>query len=243
MKQELGLVAVGYQVLGPGVFVRKTAACLVDPAVDPRRGGVNFIQVDQRGVVDHVVLESAAQCHQEHQPALGRNGVETGEAVIAWTRTVLNPAHSQFLSNLPLFVQTAGARFVHAEPKSPSMWNYVTEEGQAGESMRAVQDWCVICGHVHVPCVYHIDDHGAAIRFTPRQDIAVRFARTRRWLGVVPSVGQPRDGIPMASYVEWDEGAATYTLRRVAYDVPAAVAKIHAVGLPERLADRLLRGR
>ncbi|CAK0761499.1 Calcineurin-like phosphoesterase family protein [Azospirillaceae bacterium] len=181
----------------------------------------------------------AAVAAEDALSLLGRDA----SAVIAWTRTVLDAAHVRFLSKLPLMVQLAGVKFVHAEPKAPSNWSYVTEEGQAAESMRAIRDRRVMCGHVHAPCVYHIDDQGVAVRFAPRQDAPVRFARTRRWLAVLPSVGQPRDGIPMSGYAEWEEKTATFTVRRVSYDATTAADKIRAAGLPERFADRLFQGR
>jgi diadenosine tetraphosphatase ApaH/serine/threonine PP2A family protein phosphatase len=65
----------------------------------------------------------------------------------------------------------------------------------------------------------------------------------RRWLCVLGSVGQPRDGDPSACYALLDAGTSEITYRRVPYDVDAAAAKILAAGLPEELAERLKWGR
>ena len=62
------------------------------------------MQVDQGGGIDHVVLEPAAQGHQEHQPALGCDGVEAGEAVVA------------DLGGHPVDAQVPGAGIVNADP-------------------------------------------------------------------------------------------------------------------------------
>lgn len=57
------------------------------------------------------------------------------------------------------------------------------------------------------------------------------------------SVGQPRDGDPRSSYVIYVPKVKEIAFRRVAYDVEAAAEKVLRAGLPERLAERLRRGR
>ena len=56
------------------------------------------------------------------------------------------------------------------------------------------------------------------------------------------SVGQPRDGIPAASWLllDTDDGSATW--QRTAYDVSAVQAAMSRFGLPERLVARLAYG-
>lgn len=56
------------------------------------------------------------------------------------------------------------------------------------------------------------------------------------------SVGQPRDMEWKAAYGLIDTEARTLHLRRVAYDVQAAAAKIERTGLPATFAEALLRG-
>jgi hypothetical protein len=71
------------QVVGPGIVVGKDLAFLRHQKVDQGRRRIMFVKIDQSGVVDDVILERAAQGHQEHQPALAADGIETGEAVVA----------------------------------------------------------------------------------------------------------------------------------------------------------------
>ncbi len=56
------------------------------------------------------------------------------------------------------------------------------------------------------------------------------------------SVGQPRDGIPTASWLllDTDEGSATW--HRTAYDVASVQAEMVSFGLPGRLVERLSYG-
>jgi diadenosine tetraphosphatase ApaH/serine/threonine PP2A family protein phosphatase len=56
------------------------------------------------------------------------------------------------------------------------------------------------------------------------------------------SVGQPRDGIPTASWLLLDTAAGTATWQRTAYDVAVVQEAMVARGLPERLVARLSYG-
>lgn len=61
-----------------------------------------------------------------------------------------------------------------------------------------------------------------------------------RYLINVGSVGQPRDGDPRAKYVVWDDTARLLVVRRVPYDVAAAVRRFGEAGVARRYIDRLL---
>jgi diadenosine tetraphosphatase ApaH/serine/threonine PP2A family protein phosphatase len=56
-------------------------------------------------------------------------------------------------------------------------------------------------------------------------------------------VGQPRDGLPTASYGIWDVDQGTFEFRRVRYDIKGAQRAIRKARLPERFALRLDTGR
>ena len=77
----------------------------------------------------------------------------------------------------------------------------------------------------------------------PLTGVSVALSKQHRWLAVIGSAGQPRDGNPAAAFATYDTATRMLTCRRVPYDVAAAVAKIRAAGLPEQLAARLLVGR
>jgi diadenosine tetraphosphatase ApaH/serine/threonine PP2A family protein phosphatase len=73
--------------------------------------------------------------------------------------------------------------------------------------------------------------------------VPVQLLGGRRWLAVLGSVGQPRDGDPAASFAMFDTNSREITFCRVAYDVEAAAERIRENGLPLWLADRLSTGR
>jgi diadenosine tetraphosphatase ApaH/serine/threonine PP2A family protein phosphatase len=64
----------------------------------------------------------------------------------------------------------------------------------------------------------------------------------RRWLALVGSVGQPRDGKAAAAYASFDPLREQVTFHRVAYDHLAAARKIRQAGLPELHANRVEKG-
>jgi len=71
----------------------------------------------------------------------------------------------------------------------------------------------------------------------------VQLLPGRRWLAVLGSVGQPRDGNPAASYLMLDSDKREVTYCRAPYDVEQATARIRDKGLPTSLAERLFVGR
>jgi diadenosine tetraphosphatase ApaH/serine/threonine PP2A family protein phosphatase len=78
--------------------------------------------------------------------------------------------------------------------------------------------------------------------FLPMPGVPIPVPRHRRWLAIVGSCGQPRDGTPAACYATFDPERALLTYHRVPYDYEAAARKVRAAGLPEEFARRLERG-
>ena len=64
-----------------------------------------------------------------------------------------------------------------------------------------------------------------------------------RYLVNPGSIGQPRDGIPLASFAMFDSDTRTVAIHRVRYPLERAQRKILGAGLPRPLADRLSLGR
>jgi diadenosine tetraphosphatase ApaH/serine/threonine PP2A family protein phosphatase len=164
------------------------------------------------------------------------------QAALSWTQAQLSEAQLGFLDKLPLIVREDDRVFVHASAAAPEQWEYVTSPGQAEASMRAANATCVFCGHVHQQVLYYIGASGRPMPFHPVSGTPIPIGHHRRWLAIVGSAGQPRDGNNEACYALADLGRARLTYFRVSYDFVAAARKIRAAGLPERLALRLERG-
>ena len=100
----------------------------------------------------------------------------------------------------------------------------------------------MFCGHVHEPVLYTVGAAARPVAFRPVPGVAIPVPPHRRWLAVVGSAGQPRDGNTAACYAMLDTDRPALTFHRVPYDWRAAAAKVRAAGLPESLARRLERG-
>ncbi|MCA3572635.1 MAG: metallophosphoesterase family protein [Aestuariivirga sp.] len=167
----------------------------------------------------------------------------TAAKALAWTRTQLSEESKSFLAGLPFEVRSGDLLFVHSEASDPAAWHYVTDAETARASLMGSQATVTFCGHVHVPAVYCLSATGKMTAHSPVQDVATPFPAQRKWLAVIGSAGQPRDGNPAASFAIYDTDQRTLTYHRAPYDVEGVSQRIRALGLPDQLADRLLRGR
>ncbi len=165
------------------------------------------------------------------------------QAAIEWTRGRLSASQRRFLADLPLAVQEEDRLYVHSEASNPSKWRYVQSPSDAARSIAATEAHVTFCGHIHQPALYSMSSAAKITSFVPTAGVAVQLLGGRRWLAVVGSVGQPRDGDPAASFAMVDTGSKEITYCRVPYDVEAAAARIRENGLPLWLADRLSVGR
>jgi predicted phosphodiesterase len=175
------------------------------------------------------------------KPSRDMNG--TAAKAIAWTRERLSDTAKAFLAGLPLEVRSGDVLFVHADASNPPAWHYVRDAETARNSLARCTAMVTFCGHVHVPAVYCLSATGKMTAHIPMPDVAMPLMGQRKWLAVLGSAGQPRDGNQAASFAIYDTAARTLTYHRAPYDVEGVSQHIHDVGLPDSLADRLLRGR
>ncbi|MFH5926636.1 metallophosphoesterase family protein [Roseomonas xinghualingensis] len=178
------------------------------------------------------------------QAIFQRGGGMSGRAAaaIAWTREQLSPDDAAFLQTLPLEYAEEDRLYVHADASAPEEWRYVFSAEEARRSLEATPARVTICGHVHVPRLFGLTATDKVSAFSPANGVPVPLAPARRWLAVMGSVGQPRDGDPSACYALLDPETAELRWMRVPYDVETAAAKIRRAGLPESLATRLFTG-
>ena len=180
----------------------------------------------------------------------GGEGMESpARTVIEWTRGQLGAPQRAFLAALPLTREDDGRLFLHAEAAAPRKWTYVTDSQAAGRSIRSTACRVTFCGHVHKPSLYSMTEMWGSVSemwkttsFRPVAGVPVPLMPQRRWLAVIGSVGQPRDGDPSASYAILDSARNELTYHRVPYDFDVTGQKIRAAGLPWMLAERLRKG-
>ncbi len=162
------------------------------------------------------------------------------QRAILWTRDQLADEQRRWLTELPLQAQPhPDVTLVHANVTDPASWGYVQFPAEGALAMLDQPTRYCFYGHTHVPTAF-CQDGGAVHQHQPGD---LDLSAGDLWLVNVGSVGQPRDGNADAAWSLLDLDTRRLHLRRVAYDVEAAAARIRAAGLPDRLADRLSLGR
>ena len=200
-------------------------------AVDTVVGLVEAGAIIVRGNHDHAISTSAESMNP------------VAQAAIEWTRGRLGEAQRRFLAELPFTRSEDDRLYVHSEASDPPRWRYVHDAFGAGRSMQATNAQISFCGHIHQPALYSMSATEKITTFVPVTGIPVQLLPGRRWLAVLGSVGQPRDGNPAAAFSTFDTDKREITYHRVAYDIATAAKKIRDAGLPPFLADRLSAGR
>ena len=175
--------------------------------------------------------------------ALGGDEIESfnpdARRAMEWTRSVIAETTRAWLATLPERLVRDDWTLVHGSPRDP-LWEYITSTPVARAAISDLETRHGLHGHTHVPIGY-VEEDGLLGTLSPSAGSVLELG-DRRGLLNPGSVGQPRDGIPTASWLVLDTGAGTSAWHRTAYDVASVQAAMEAVGLPSRLVDRLSFG-
>jgi diadenosine tetraphosphatase ApaH/serine/threonine PP2A family protein phosphatase len=196
-------------------------------------------------IMDRVAMGVATAVQGNHDAAVsGPPGAMDvpAESALAWTRNQLGAGQRAFLASLPLTLEEGDCLYVHADASAPPRWTYVTDAHDAARSLKATRRRVTFCGHVHRPTVFSMSETLKIGTFRPVEGLAIPLLPQRRWLAVIGSVGQPRDGNPAACWALVDMARAEITYRRVPYAIEEAARKIRRAALPEMYAERLAWG-
>lgn len=170
-----------------------------------------------RGNHDHAVATGSAT-------GASPTWADLAEASATWTRAALDGDERAYLGSLPVSASFlfAGTRFAafHAAPTDP-LYRYLgpetPEETWRAELETVDADWLLL-GHTHRPLLRKV---GPTTILNPG------------------SVGQPRAGVPLATYAIWDDGDVFLVHRR--YDIGPVVARLAERPGPEAHRARLER--
>lgn len=136
-------------------------------------------------------------------------------------RRMITEKTREFLIKLPFQIIMNDMHFIHG---SPYQWDeYIHDRFDAGYVMSFVKaDKCFI-GHTHSPAIWR-DSFGKPKIIN------------------VGSVGQPRDGNPMASFVIYDQRNDTLEMSRTEYDIAKVQEKMTSLKMQNHLIERLKEG-
>ena len=158
---------------------------------------------------------------------------------VLWTTERLSEEELAYLKNLELIQKVNNFLIVHATFVSPQEWNYITSTFTAFQNFKGFEEKLCFVGHSHIPVVFSID---AENRCNYAFETKVQIEDENRYIINVGSVGQPRDGNPLASFAVYDTDAGEVEIIRAEYDIETAQTKIIDAGLPRGLASRLSSG-
>jgi predicted phosphodiesterase len=196
------------------------------------------------GVVERLREVGALGVRGNHDAAaLGGPEIESfnvdARNAMLWTRATISDETRAWLGALPERLERASLTLVHGSPRDP-IWEYVTSTPVARAGIAALGTPGGLHGHTHIPIAY-LEDDGRVETMSPGAGSRVHLDG-RRFLLNPGSVGQPRDGIPAASWLLLDTGEGFATWQRTAYDVAEVQAAMSRFHLPERLVSRLSYG-
>jgi len=157
--------------------------------------------------------------------------------VVKWTVDLIGHDRLEWLRLLPDSHLEHDVLFVHASPRD-HIYEYVLDTAVAHANLELIGSRVCFHGHTHVPGIFALNSSSVT------HEYRVDTIHLEGPALVNPgSVGQPRDGLPTASYGIWDVESGTFEFRRVRYDIKGAQRAIKKAKLPERFALRLESGR
>ena len=157
--------------------------------------------------------------------------VHAGIVAAVWTRTQLSPAARSFIEQLPYSIEAApGVVVCHGDLESAD--TYVSTREQAEEAMAQLRAWhpsaeVLVCGHTHHAALF-TSEQGFRLIGTPGEH---GLAPGHACLINPGSVGQAREGEPLASYAVLDTERRRVSFRRVAYEYETTLRKLREAKL------------
>lgn len=159
---------------------------------------------------------------------------------IEWTQKVLSPSSLEYMKSLPYIVEENDCTFVHASPKSPADWFYVSSLDEALDAFEFFGTKFCFVGHTHNPVIVTLGDSGVP---NVIEDDHFRLLGDERLLVNVGSVGQPRDRDARASWCLFDTESQEISIRRESYDISHTQQIMTDHAFPVFLIQRLADGR
>jgi diadenosine tetraphosphatase ApaH/serine/threonine PP2A family protein phosphatase len=178
------------------------------------------------------------------------SGIEDGEMfnrvalqAALWTRERLTPRNLRWLRSLPEGPVVVDGSFAVAHGTPIDEDAYIFGEIEALNVFRQTAFPLCFFGHSHFPVVFGLSPDAIQTVLTTSPAFRYRLEPGVRYLVNPGSIGQPRDGNPLASFAMFDSATRTVSVYRVPYPLGRAQRKILDAGLPRPLADRLALGR
>ena len=182
---------------------------------------------------------------------------------INWTKKVIRKSHIHFLKALShrKKLRRFGVELVHSTSARPKDYEYVMNSDSLNYNL--LYSKITFAGHTHKPAAYlytkqkrevsasvfiPTDHFDKKLMLTENESVErleafeVSLDPGQRYYINTGSVGQSRDGFPMAAYKIYDTETKKVYMEKAEYDIDGVRKKILEAGLPFDLANRIVTG-
>lgn len=157
------------------------------------------------------------------------------------TQNLISADIKEWFKTIPLKVEKANFTFVHGSPKNP-LKEYLLSEMQCIDNVKFLNTPILFYGHTHIPMYFCIDENGRITGDFIKPFGKIKIKGCHKIFINPGSVGQPRDGNPLASYGIFDEENMIFELVRVNYDIKKVQELMKKQGTHQLLIERLELG-
>ncbi|MDO8683817.1 MAG: metallophosphoesterase family protein [Armatimonadota bacterium] len=169
----------------------------------------------------------------------------SARAAAVCTSQILSDTARLYLSQLQLDLSKSEWSLVHGSLDDPGSFKYITSPWTAKPTFEAMPVGITVCfiGHTHI-AEYYAKQSGieGVDRISMRNGGKIALRDGFSYIINCGSIGQPRDGNPLAGCGIYDSASGIIEFFRVPYDIAETQRKIRDAGLPASLADRLALG-
>jgi len=158
---------------------------------------------------------------------------------IEYSKNKMSGEDIVWLSNLPERIDKENFSLVHGSPRN-YLKEYLLSEIQFRDNLKYISNDLCLIGHSHMSMYFILNDQNKVVAdFIKAGDKIVIKNKTFINPG---SVGQPRDGNPMASFGIYDDEKKVFEALRLPYDVSKVQKLMIEANMPLILAERLALG-
>ena len=161
-----------------------------------------------------------------------------GKQAVFWTKDHLNAEGLTYLSSLSIVEKIEDIIIVHGSLFEPERFRYQNNIAKASDSFNLMDRKVCFVGHTHTPKIWVQQNN----EVNNSLELKIEIEEGSKYIVNVGSIGQARDGIPLASVCIYDTDTEIIEIKRVKYDIEVVQKKIIEAGLPEMLAYRLSIG-
>ncbi len=154
------------------------------------------------------------------------------------TANLLSDETKAWFSNIPLKIEEQFFTVVHGSPKNP-LKEYLLSEMQCSENIKLLNTQILFYGHTHIPMYFCLNSNNRIEGDFLKPFAKIKLNECIKFFVNPGSVGQPRDGNPMASYGVFDSQSMIFELVRVNYDVKKVQDLMKKQGMHQLLIERL----